>query len=73
MRRPDPRKRLLVTGVRKGGDKDFHFRITGNPGSPFPPLVMKMSLRDMQQWLRQMQTAPRPASRGSRPRLRVVG
>lgn len=73
MGRPDKRKRVLVTGMRKGGDSDYHFRITGHPDSPFPPLVIKMSLHEMQQWLHQMQTAPQAALRGHRPRLRVVG
>jgi hypothetical protein len=73
MRRAAKRNRVLVTGMRKGGDSDYHFRIVGNPASPFPPLILKMSLHEMQQWLRQMQTAPEEALRRERPRLRVVG
>jgi hypothetical protein len=69
MRRADKSNRVLVTGMRKSGDADFHFRIFGNPASPFPPLIIKMSLLEMQQWLRQMQAAPDAARP---PRLRVV-
>jgi len=65
-------KRVLVTGMRKSGDADYHFRIVGNPASPFPPLIIKMSLHEMQQWLHEMQTAPEGASPGERPRLRIV-
>jgi hypothetical protein len=71
MRRAAPAKRVLVTGRRKGGDAHYHFRIVGNPASAFPPLIIKMTLHEMQQWLRQMQTAPEGAARGTR-RLRVV-
>ena len=66
-------KRVLVTGMRKSGDADYHFRIVGNPASPFPPLIIKMSLNEMQQWLHEMQTAPESGARGERPRLRVLG
>ena len=73
MRRAAKRNRVLVTGMRKGGDSDYHFRIFGNRATPFPPLIIKMSLHEMQQWLHQMQSAPQTALRGERPRLRVLG
>lgn len=72
MGRPDTNKHVLVTGMRKAGESDYHFKITGRPDSPFPPLVIKMSLHEMQQWLHQMQTAPQLVTRGGRPRLHVV-
>jgi hypothetical protein len=72
MRRAGKGNRVLVTGMRKGGDSDYRLKIFGNPASPFPPLLIKMSLHEMQQWLHQTQAAP-DAARGQRPRLRVVG
>ena len=60
-----PRKRLLMTGVRKGGDADYDFRIVGDPASQFPPLVLKMTLHELQQWLRHAQ--PPPSGLGDGP------
>jgi hypothetical protein len=73
MRRARKRTRVLVTGMRKGGDSDYHFKIVGNPASPFPPLLIKMSLHEMQDWLRQMQAEPDSGLHIGRHRLRVVG
>ena len=73
MPRPGNNKRVLVTGMRKSGDTDYHFKIFGNPASAFPPLILKMSLHEMQQWLHQTQTAPEAGRRSDRPRLRVLG
>ena len=73
MRRADKPNRVLVTGMRRSGDSDYHFRIVGNPASSFPPLLIKMSLHEMQQWLHEMQMAPEAPPKGERPRLRVVG
>lgn len=73
MARTSKANRVLVTGVRKRGDADFHFKIFGDPASRFPPLILKMSLHEMQQWLHEMQRAPDVAARHAAPRMRVVG
>jgi len=72
MGRAAPRTRVLMTGVRKGGDTDYHFKIFGNASSAFPPLIVKMSLLEMQQWLRQLRDARERAQQDIRPRLRVI-
>jgi len=70
---PSKPARMLVSGMRKSGDSSYHFKIFGNPTSNFPPLIIKMSLHEMQQWLHQMQSAPEAAPRRGPPGLRVVG
>jgi hypothetical protein len=72
MRKENKSNRVMMTGVRKGGEPDYHFKIFGNDASQFPPLMLKMSLHEMQQWLREMQTLPTQALQG-RHRLRSVG
>ena len=73
MARTQPRtgKRVLMTGMRKAGAADYVLKVYGNPASPFPPLLIKMSLHELQRWLQEMQSAPL-AHRGERPRLRIV-
>ena len=74
MRRSEKQNRVLMTGIRKGGDADYEFKIFGNPASQFPPLIIKMSLLDLQQWLRQMQAAPAGSLRErNASRLRPAG
>ena len=73
MKRAAQGNRVLVIGVRKRGDADYRFKIFGHATSVFPPLIIKMSLHEMQQWLRQMQTARESAPQEGRPRLRVLG
>ncbi len=70
---PGKPARVLVTGMRKSGDSSYHFKIFGDSASRFPPLIIKMSLHEMQQWLHQMQSAPEAALRSGRPGLRVLG
>ena len=65
-------KKLMVTGVRKGGESDFHFEIHGNPASQFPPLILKMTLHEMQQWLHEQQSAPPNTTKHRRATLRLV-
>ncbi|MCH8077597.1 MAG: hypothetical protein IIC13_10765 [SAR324 cluster bacterium] len=61
-----------MTGIRKSGEADFHFKINGNPASQFPPLILKMTLHEMQQILREQQAAPPdPASNGRAARSPV--
>lgn len=65
-------KRTLVTGVRRGGASDYELKVHAAHGSTvpsFPPLLIKMSLHDMQQWLHEMQSAPADCDRR---RLRIV-
>ena len=58
-------RKLIVTGIRKSGESDFNFRIHGNPVSPFPPLILKMTLHEMQQMLHEQQAAiPEPPEDG---------
>lgn len=65
-------RKLIVTGIRKSGESDFNFRIHGNPASQFPPLILKMTLHEMQQMLHEMQSAiPKPAGDG-RAALKLV-
>lgn len=65
-------RKLIVTGIRKSGEADFHFKINGNPASQFPPLILKMTLHEMQQILREQQAAPPdPASNGRAARSPV--
>lgn len=76
-RRPMPRtqspqrRRVLITGMRKAGTDAYNLKVYGNPASAFPPLLIKMSLHELQQWLHELQTVP-PPDRGERPRLRIV-
>lgn len=65
-------KRVLMTGMRKAGTADYELKVYGNAASAFPPLLVKMSLHELQCWLHEMQPAPL-AQRGPRPRLRIVG
>jgi len=65
-------KKLMVTDVRKGGDSDVHFEINGNPASQFPPLILKMTLHEMQQLLHQQQSAPPKNAKDGRAALRLV-
>ena len=58
-------RKLIVTGIRKSGEPDFNFRIHGNPASQFPPLILKMTLLEMQQMLREQRAGtPGPAGDG---------
>ncbi len=64
-------RKLIVTGIRKSGESDFNFRIHGNPASLFPPLILKMTLHEMQQMLHEQQSAiPEPAD--GRAALKLV-
>ncbi len=73
MARTENGKHVMMTGTRKSGEADFEFTIYGNATSQFPPLIMKMSLLEMQEWLREMRNAP-PAPEGrNRRRFRLLG
>ena len=65
-------KKLIVTGIRKSGESDFHFKIHGNPASQFPPLLLKMTLHEMQQLLREQQAVPPKPARDGRAALSLV-
>lgn len=65
-------RKLVVTGIRKSGESDFNFRIHGNPASQFPPLILKMTLHEMQQMLREQQTLPAKPVKDGRAVLRLV-
>ena len=66
------KNQLVMSGIRKGGESDFEIRISGNPASQFPTLILKMTLHEMQQWLVEMRhTPPKPAP-GQKPSLRLV-
>ena len=65
-------KNLIVTGIRKGGESDFHFKIHGNPASQFPPLILKMTLHEMQQMLREQQALPPKPAKDGRATLSLV-
>ena len=67
------KNRVFMTGIRKGGDPDFQFTIFGNPASKFPPLILKMSLHEMQQWLREMREDPSQPHGEDRHRLHSIG
>ncbi len=67
-------KRVLMTGVRRAGGEDYELTIFGNAASAFPPLILKMSLHEMQDWLRDTQVPPAAgAAQGAGTRhLRIV-
>ncbi|MEE8433604.1 MAG: hypothetical protein V3S64_02340 [bacterium] len=65
-------KKLIVTGIRKSGESDFHFKIDGNPASQFPPLILKMTLHEMQQMLREQQAVPPQPAKDGRAALSLV-
>ncbi len=73
MARTEDGKHMMMTGTRKSGEADFEFTIYGNPASQFPPLIMKMSLIEMQEWLREMRTTPPAPDGRNRHRLRLLG
>lgn len=73
MARTEISKRMMMTGTRKSGEADFEFTIYGNAASQFPPLIMKMSLIEMQEWLREMRTTPPASGNRDRRRLRLLG
>jgi len=69
-------KRLLITGIRPGGRRQYTCRIVGNPRSDFPPISVDATLQELGRWLRQLDPVP-PAALGGEaaPRravLRVV-
>ena len=69
----EDKSQVLMTGVRRGGEPDFRFRIHGNPASQFPPLVMKMTLHELQQWLHETKAGPvEPPGPGGTRSLRAV-
>lgn len=72
MRQKDGTNRMMMTGIRKRGEENFHFKIFGNASSQFPPLILKMSLHEMQEWLREMRQSPAQPGDGSRAGLRLV-
>ena len=67
------KKHPLIAGVRHAGEPEFQFKIFGNPASQFPPLLLKMSLVELQQWLRHLNDTPPEALRERPARLRPVG
>ncbi len=73
MARKAKKKQVLMTGIRRGGESDFEFTINGNPASRFPPLILKMTLHEMQQWLHQTRQAPPESGKGEGAHLRLVG
>ena len=73
MARTEESKHMMMTGTRKSGEADFEFTIYGNAQSQFPPLIMKMSLHEMQEWLREMRNAPPGPDSKTRRRLRLLG
>jgi hypothetical protein len=72
-----PKRRVLIAGTRRSGEADYRLTVYGDPDSPFPPLRVRMSLRELGRWLREMQAAPEPSEAagadGAGPDLRVVG
>lgn len=66
------RKHPLIAGVRHAGEPEFQFKIFGNPASQFPPLLLKMSLVELQQWLHQLNAKPPEALQERPVRLRPV-
>lgn len=73
MARTEVGKRMMMTGTRKSGEADFEFTIYGNAASQFPPLIMKMSLIEMQEWLREMRATPPASGNTKRRRMRLLG
>ena len=65
------KNQLVMSGIRKGGESDFEIKISGDPASQFPPLILRMTLHEMQQWLVDTRTPPEPVP-GKRPSLRLV-
>jgi len=61
-----------MTGMRKKGEKDFRFSIRGNAAQQFPPLLLKMTLHELQQLLHAQQSVPENEGKQA-PRLRAVG
>lgn len=65
-----PQRKALVTGVRLAGESEFQVTIHGNPASPFPPMNLRMSLLELQKWLKHINPAPSDAP--ATPTLRLV-
>jgi hypothetical protein len=73
MKNRSPRKRLVMAGIRHGGDPEYQFTIHGNAASRFPPLLLKMSLIELEQWLHHLNAEPAEALQDRPRRLRPVG
>lgn len=67
----DRAHRLLVTGVRRRGEREYRLRIFGPAASRFPPLHVRMTLDELRRWLHQLRRVPEPQDRASP--LRIVG
>ena len=69
-------KRLLMTGVRPRGASRYTCRIHVKAESPFPPLLIQATLRELRQWIEHLHaTSPDPGDLpGARPHtvLRLV-
>lgn len=72
VRKAGKKKKVLMTGIRRGGETDYEFTINGNPSSQFPPLILKMTLHEMQQWLHETRQTP-DSGKVEGPHLRLVG
>ena len=59
----------MITGVRYGGDRKFHFKIHSRNGSKQPPMTISMPLRELQAWLA---TSPEELPRASQFRPRPI-
>ena len=57
-----------MTGIRRGGETRFQFRINGYPGTDFPPAVFDAPLSGLRHWIRgeseerEEGAEPRPAA-----------
>ncbi|MBI4083698.1 MAG: hypothetical protein HY423_13920 [Candidatus Lambdaproteobacteria bacterium] len=65
-------KRLLMTGIRPGGETRYACRIHPNAESPFPPLLIHATLRELRQWIEHRHATPSGPRALSRPVLRLV-